>query len=406
VVLVPWVGVPAFLLFGSRKLPGAYDLKKPLALRSQATPVNVDAAAADRLIQSYALPAAVGGNRVVLGRDGTDIYAMLLDVIGSAEHRVHLATFILHPDPVGKAVIDALARRADAGLEVRLLLDGIGSFTTRAPVLAPLVEAPRRLLRWNLRNHRKVAIADDWRIVSGGANIAVEYMGPTPNPARWHDLSFLMEGPAVGDYAEIFRADWEFATGEKLPPVDRTARPPAGEVVAQIVPSGPDVPDDPLYAVIVAATFAARRRLWIVSPYFIPPDALCDALAIAAHRGVDVRILVPDPSNHPLADLARGQALRDLQAAGCTIVRFVGGMVHAKIIVVDDDLAMVGSLNVDPRSMFLNFEVVSVLYGPAAVGAVADWVEALDAGTVIGMPPVGRWRDTMEGVARMLAPLL
>jgi cardiolipin synthase len=417
ILAVPWIGVPAYLVFGNRKLRSPEDLKTPLRLRRANVALAPPAASADALVQSYGLPAAVPGNRVNLCHDGTDIYRELIALIAGARDRIHLATFILHPDPVGKAVIAALAKRASEGLEVRLLLDGIGSFTTRSAVLEPLVEAggkvgwflpltPRRILRWNLRNHRKAAIADDSKVVAGGANIAIEYLGPTPYPKRWRDLSFLMEGPAVLEYADMFRADWEFATGERLAPASRDAIPPVGPTIAQVVPSGPDVPGDALYAMLVAAIFSARKRVWIVSPYFLPPAAFADALSIAAHRGIDVRILVPDPSNHRLADLARGPVLRDLQAQGCTIVRFVDGMVHAKIVVIDDETAVVGSVNVDPRSFFLNFEAVTVFYGPEQVAAVTGWIAGLEAGTVQGMPPVGRWRDIAEGVARMLDPLL
>jgi cardiolipin synthase len=259
--------------------------------------------------------------------------------------------------------------------------------------------------RNNMRNHRKMLIADDQRAVAGGANVAVEYMGPKPDPKRWRDLSFLLEGPAVRDYAAIFAADWRFVTGERIDPASGPT-PAPGEAVVQIAPSGPDVPGDPVYAAIVSAAFAARRRLWIVTPYFIPPEGLAGALALAAHRGVDVRVYVPDPSNHFIADLARAQPLRDAAAAGVSVIRFIGGMVHAKIVVVDDALAMVGSVNIDPRSLFLNFEANAIVYGADPVGAVANWIETLGDATQKGVPAVSNFRDTLEGVARMFDPLL
>ena len=299
---------------------------------------------------------------------------------------------------------------------MRLLLDGVGSFHTSRRSLDPLIRAggevafflPVRLVhftRTNMRNHRKMLIADDQRAVAGGANVAVEYMGPTPESKRWRDLSFLLEGPAVRDYATIFAADWRFVTGKRIDAASGPA-PARGEAVVQIAPSGPDVPGDPVYAAIVSATFAARRRLWIVTPYFIPPEGLAEALALAAHRGVDVRVYVPDPSNHFIADLARGQPLRDAAAAGVSVIRFIGGMVHAKIVVVDDALAMVGSVNIDPRSLFLNFEANAIVYGADQVGAVANWIESLRDTTQNGVPAVSTFRDTLEGAARILDPLL
>jgi cardiolipin synthase A/B len=397
ILLIPWLGIPAYLVFGGRKLSVALMLKPPLGSAQSAAALPPGQAGADQLLQSYGLPRAQSGNRFSLCV-GVDIYNRFIETIESAEKRIHMASFILHLDPVGLAVIEAPSSSKRTGVEVRLLLDGVGSFHTSRRSLDPLIRAggevafflPVRLAhftRTNMRNHRKMLIADDQRAVAGGANVVVEYMGPTPDSKRWRDLSFLLEGPAVRDYAAIFAADWRFVTGERIDPASEPA-PTAGEAVVQIAPSGPDVPGDPVYAAIVSAAFAARRRLWIVTPYFIPPDGLAGALALAAHRGVDVRVYVPDPSNHFIADLARGHPLRDAAAAGVSVIRFIGGMVHAKIVVVDDALAMVGSVNIDPRSLFLNFEANAIVYGADQVGAVARWIETLRDTTQKGVPAV------------------
>ncbi|ACK52078.1 phospholipase D/Transphosphatidylase [Methylocella silvestris BL2] len=416
VLLIPWVGIPAYLLFGGRKLGAALMLKPPLATAAPAVRLPPGEAGANLLLQSYGLPPARGGNKFALCADGVEIYRNFIEVIESANRRVHMASFILHTDRVGTAVIEALAQRARCGVEVKLLLDGFGSFSTSKRALDPLLRAGgeavfflpvglKTFTRTNLRNHRKMLIADDSRAIAGGANVATAYMGPEPDPKRWRDLSFLIEGPAVRDYASIFAADWRFVTGRAVDPPPHPAAA-AGEAVVQIAASGPDVPGDPVYAAIVSAAFSARWRLWIVTPYFIPPDGLAGALALAAHRGVDVRIYVPDPSNHFIADLARGQPLRDAAAAGVSVIRFVGGMVHAKILVVDDGLAMVGSVNIDPRSLFLNFEANAVVYGRAEVLAVATWIEMLGDETRKGVAPVSAFRDAIEGFARTLDPLL
>jgi cardiolipin synthase len=416
IVLAPWLGVPAYLAFGNRKLDAALMLKRPLGSERIDGYEPLGAAGAGGLLQSYGLPPAVPGNLFSLCADGVEIYRRFMEVIDGAQTRIHMASFILHPDPVGLAIVEALARRAGEGVEVRLMLDGVGSFHTSRRALDPLVRAggevafflPVRLVhftRTNLRNHRKMLIADDRRVVAGGANVAIEYMGPAPDPLRWLDLSFLLEGPAARQYAGLFAADWKFVTGKaiSLLPGKET---PAGDAIVQIAPSGPDVSGDPVYAAIVSGIFSARRRLWIVTPYFIPPTALSEALVLAAHRGVDVRVYVPDPSNHALADLARGQPLRDAAGAGVRVLRFIGGMVHAKIVVIDDEVAMVGSVNIDPRSLFLNFEANALVYGPEHVGAVVAWIEGLKDKTEEGVRPVSNIRDTLEGVARILDPLL
>ncbi len=415
ILLIPWLGIPAYLVLGGRKLDGALMLKPELGSGRPAT-LTAGEAGADRLLQSYGLPPAKPGNSVSLCADGTEIYQRFIEVIEGAERRIHMASFILSPDPVGRAIVEALAQRARHGLEVKLLLDGFGSFHTSKRALDPLIRAGgeaafflpvtvRHFTRTNMRNHRKMLIADDRRAVAGGANVAREYMGPEPDPRRWRDLSFLLEGPAVRDYAAIFAADWAFVTGQRIEALPGAAHA-AGDAVVQVAPSGPDVPGDPVYAAIVSGAFAAVRRLWIVTPYFIPPEGLAEALALAAHRGVDVRVYVPDPSNHFVADLARGQPLRDAAAAGVSVIRFIGGMVHAKIVLVDDALAMVGSVNIDPRSLFLNFEANAIVYGAAQTSAVARWIETLQDATQKGVTPVSALRDTIEGVARMLDPLL
>ena len=174
----------------------------------------------------------------------------------------------------------------------------------------------------------------------------------------------------------------------------------------QVVPSGPDVIDDELFAGILSFLFSAKHRLWIVSPYFLPNDMLAEALQIALQRGVDVRIVVPETSDQRLVDLARGQFLRDLCALNCNVLLYTSGMVHAKAMLIDDVAAAVGSANFDSRSMFLNFEVSSVIHSPAEVRAVEAWIEKLMTKTHPMDAKVGRRRDTIEGIARLIAPML
>jgi len=174
----------------------------------------------------------------------------------------------------------------------------------------------------------------------------------------------------------------------------------------QVVPSGPDVSSDDLFAGILSFIFSARHRLWIVSPYFLPNEILAEALQIAVRRGVDVRVVVPEKSDQALVDLARGQFLRDLCALNCKVLLYTPGMVHAKALLVDEIAAAVGSANFDSRSMFLNFEVSSVIHSPADVRAVEAWIEKLMTQTRAMDAKVGTRRDTVEGIARLVAPML
>ena len=216
--------------------------------------------------------------------------------------------------------------------------------------------------RTNLRNHRKAVIADGSRVWAGGANIAAEYIGPTHDPLRWRDLSFLLEGPATRHYRNIFLSDWQFATRQNPLPSDEAdfkAPEIIGHAAVQVVPSGPDVNRDPLYSAMISAVFQARKYIRIVTPYFVPDETLVQALHMAVHRGVKLQILVPGKSNHWLADMARGPYLRDLQAAGGSILLYPYGMLHGKAMLVDDTLAVIGSANFDMRSLFLNYRITS-----------------------------------------------
>ena len=421
IVLLPYVGVPLYLMLGGRKMRQIAQSKPEILLPKGATLPLKEASTVDRLLRSYQIPGATNGNRVSLCRTGEESYAALVDLIDQATRSLSLTTFILGKGAVGQDIIDRLARRAAEGINVRVLLDGVGSLRTTRRFLAPLIQAGGQVAffmplihrpfrgRTNLRNHRKIVIADEQRVMAGGVNIAAEYIGPTPTPGRWQDLAFVMEGPAVIQYMTIFRSDWQFATREDLPINPDHAKPITDnddEAVVQIVPSGPDVEGDPLYAALLSAVFSAKRRLWIITPYFVPNDALSHALAIAAHRGVDVRVLVPKVSNHRIADLARGTYLRELQAAGGTVMLYTPGMVHAKVLIMDEELSVIGSANMDYRSLFLNYEAAMIVYSKPVIEATASWFSELAADVRIGIGEVGTVRDVFEGVVRIAAPLL
>jgi cardiolipin synthase A/B len=419
-VLLPYVGVPLYLVFGGRKMRRLAITKLPLNLPRDEPEPPPDAARVQRILATYDLPAVTTGNRVDLCRTGEESYQALVTLIEEARESLYVTMFILKTDAVGADIRDRLTRRAAEGIDVRLLLDDWGSLRTRRRFLRSFTDAGGQVAyfmpllhrpfaaRTNLRNHRKVVIADGELVLSGGINIGEEYLGPTPKRGRWADLAFVLEGPATRFYCDVFRSDWTFAKGstardsasDNLP----IARP--SEAVAQVVPSGPDVQGDALYEVVLSVAFAAEERLWIVTPYFVPDDALLQALSLAARRGVDVRIIMPEKSNHRITDWARGGYLREIQEAGGEILLYTAGMLHAKVLVMDEHLAMVGSANMDMRSLFLNYEVGMLMYSHAEVEATAQWVQNVSASARRGVPAVGVLRDFGESVVRMVAPLL
>jgi len=421
IVLLPYLGVPLYLLFGGRKMLRAAGAKVAIRFPETDPDTTETIAPIDALLRTYGIPGATSKNRLALCPTGEDAYSNLVKLIDQAEETIYITTFILASDEVGKAVIRRLARKAEQGIVVKVLVDGVGAFWGRKRAFVPLIRAGGQVkyfmpvlhlttrVHANLRNHRKMVIVDQKRVMAGGTNIAKEYIGPRFDPKRWHDLAFTLEGPAVRHYSEIFRSDWEFASGESIQTGQEVESPgfnQDGNATAQVVPSGPDVPGDPLYDAILSIIFAAKRRLWIVTPYFVPDESLSQAMSVAAHRGVDLKILVPEKSNHRLADLARGTYLRDIQGAGGKILLFTKGMVHAKVLLMDDELAMIGSANLDMRSLFLNYEAALLAYDPSSIGDVEEWIMNLAEGTRMGVRHVGSLRDLGEGVVRMVAPLL
>ena len=248
-------------------------------------------------------------------------------------------------------------------------------------------------------------IADDARVFSGGMNIGAHYLGPTARADGWTDLAYLLEGRAVQSFGDVFRSDWEVASGETLEPAPSVAADTGGGATVQLVPSGPDITEDPLHDGLIRALHLAEARIWLVTPYFVPTEALGAALTTAARRGVDVRILVPERSNQRLADFARGAYLRDLHEAGGHVLYYQPGMIHAKAGIIDG-MGLVGTANFDVRSMLLNFEVTLFVYDAATVAKLHDWFAHLSEHCAMEKPPTGMIRKVAEGVFRLGAPIL
>ncbi|WP_221031790.1 cardiolipin synthase [Actomonas aquatica] len=429
IVLIPYVGVPLYLLIGGRKI-------QQLVARKQRVSPRLDGAPAARESTQH-LPVAramvangasepVSGNRVRLLTNGEQAFADLLQLIAEAKHTINITTFILGREETGQAIIDALARRARDGIKVRLLLDGLGSFVASRRFCDPLRKAGGQVVTFmpvaplstrhsaNLRNHRKIAVFDDCRAVVGGHNLARDYMGPQPWGKRFTDFGCIIEGPAVGLINEVFFADWSHASGEDLEALrssESVSCPaPAGDGELQVIASGPDVEGDPLYEGIVSLVQEAEHSVWIITPYFIPDEVLQRSLLVKARAGKDVTLIVPERSNHRITDYARRQYLRELHQAGARILLYTPGMLHAKAMVVDDCMGLFGSANFDLRSLFVNFEIGVGVYSEEDVRAIRSW-----AGDLVrhcrewtpGQPrPYRVLSNIAEELSRLLAPLL
>ncbi len=411
--LFPYVGIPLFLLFGMRKFPR--PVRKPRLQKANGAATEAPQWATG-LLAAMDMPSACGNREIVFHEDGAASKAALLALIEGAAQRIDLCSFILAPDEVGQELVAALGRAAARGVKVRVLLDTVGGLQKSRRHI-PQLRAAGITVRWfmpllhnplkgrsNLRNHRKMVIADGVRLWSGGRNLAVEYFVDRPGCPAWVDLSFEVRGPLAGQALALFERDWKMPGGmgqNRI--VVEEAPPPAHNGRAQLVPSGPDLADDTLYDLLLTSAYQAKRRIVAVTPYFVPDEALLLAWGMACRRGVDFTLLLPQRSNHRLADLAREQALRELAHAGARVMLYPG-MIHAKAVIVDEELALCGSANLDGRSLFLNFELMTAFYGSAEIDWLMTWVARHTARAKRHRPRAPSWRrDLVEGLARTVA---
>jgi cardiolipin synthase len=426
VAFMPFVAIPLFLIFGSRKFPEKAkgpedDADRRAAIGERGTEKPTIA----RVLGPCGVAPPRDGNSFELLVTGETAYARLLELIAGSEKTIDLTMFILGHDATGHAVVDALAQRAAKGVSVRVILDAVGSSRSRGYASAalgkvgaevrsfmPFRHSPIRG-RTNLRSHRKLAVFDGQHVFGGGMNLANEYMGPTlaappeSGEPRWRDVAAVTSGPVAADAEAMFESDWTYCGGSprKTPSTGPSTRTPRGDAIVQIVPSGPELLTDTVYDLFLTGIFGAQERVALVTPYYVPDDLLQHALVLSARRGVRTEVVIPTFSNHKIADVARRSLLRELIAAGVHVRYYPRGMVHAKAMVIDDTFAYVGSPNFDMRSLFLNYENALCVYSPAAIGAIRAFIDGLMAECDATGPDVREHR-IREQLARFLAPEL
>jgi cardiolipin synthase A/B len=430
IVLVPWIGVPLYLLLGGRKLRRLAERKTrllPKLPHGTTSPFPVIETATTQTIISAGGTPPVAGNAMRLLTSGEDAYAALEHYIRTAQSNIHITAFILGRDDTGRRLVKLLAERACEGVKVRLLLDSVGSMFSSGLYVNPIRKAGGKVGRFmpvlpftsrgsaNLRNHRKIAVFDHCTAIVGGHNLAREYMGPTHLARRWQDFGAVIDGPAAALLNEVFIADWCFATRDSADALHAEiphacVEQSRGSTALQVVASGPDVPGDPLYEGIVSMIQEAAESIWIVTPYFIPDDVLLRSLIVKARSGKDVTLVTPRSSNHPVADFARRHYLREMERAGANVLLYGPGMLHSKAMIVDDKVALLGSPNFDLRSLFVNFEIGVLVHSPREVAAMKRWAVELAQRCHPPKPePRRKTRfvgNVLEDLSRLLAPLL
>lgn len=387
---------------------------------------------------------------------GAATFDAILQGVRTARGHVHLQYYIFEPDHTGHALLAALTERARAGVQVRLLIDALGSkrLLTRhyAQLLAAggmveLFHAPRfgRRLRpvINWRTHRKMVIIDGHIAFTGGVNITDEE-DERRCPHAYHDMHLRLSGPVVGWLQTVFLEDWAYARHcrGQCPPADEAAqrltqsqasaannthlpsrprtsqrRPwpdaffpslPPGEHFVQILTGGPDNPTQPIHRAFVSAIEAARQRLWLTTPYFVPTSAALLALSSAALRGVDVRVLVPERSDSALVTAAARSYFDELMGRGVKIYEYRSRMLHSKTLVVDTAIGIIGTANFDMRSFKLNYEVCAVVYDQDFAQQLAAQFESdlQHAQAVPRHRPQPFLQRLGDSAARLFSPLL
>ncbi|RDJ00535.1 cardiolipin synthase [Dyella solisilvae] len=373
-VLLPYVTLVPYLYLGRSRFHGYVDLHRLRREQMQTlanTQLSAGPAAPGACARYGEIAHMLGaqfheGQQLRLLVNGEATFNAILRVIGEARHCVLVQFFIIHDDLLGRRLQQVLLERVRAGVEVCVLYDGIGSHALPHQFVQTLQDAgvhihpfatQRRSNRFqlNFRNHRKIVVVDGTRGFVGGLNVGDEYLGMKPPLSPWRDTHLEIEGPAVADLQRSFAEDWHWVTGA-LPPL-RPARPGPGSAHTLIVATGPADRQETCSLFFVAAIHAARRRLWITTPYFVPDQAVMSALRLAVFRGVDVRVLIPSRPDHHAVFLASGLYAHDAVRAGIRVFRYQPGFVHEKVLLVDDDTASVGSMNLDNRSFRLNFEI-------------------------------------------------
>ncbi|MCP3978264.1 MAG: cardiolipin synthase [bacterium] len=385
-VVFPVLGPTLYFVFGINRV---FTRAKALH-RNSASPTAEDAshgpaASRDFLPTEFATLARisdavsrwplVAGNHVDVLHNGEQAYPPMLQAIDEAQQSVYLITYIFETNETGRKFVDALTRAKDRGVDVRVIVDGVGE-NYSWPRVSRLLQArnvrvarfiPPRLippsLHVNLRTHRKLLVVDGRTAFTGGMNIGDRHLAArVVNPDRVVDVHFRCSGPVVRQLQHVFFEDWAFVTGEQELPPNSTPVPEDGTALCRTIVDGPNEDLDRLTRIIEGALSAARRSIRIMTPYFIPPRGLIGALQAAALRGVDVRIVLPGKSNLPYVDWASRNMLWELLEHGVRIYYQPPPFVHSKLLIVDDHYVEIGSANIDPRSLRLNFELIVEIY--------------------------------------------
>jgi cardiolipin synthase A/B len=446
-LFLPYIGALVYMFFGPRRLrrkrlrySQARKMIGQAAARMEKAgiPDNINEDIRLRYRQLAGLATRLGqapplrASAVTIYTSGDECYSAIEKAIAAAAHHIHVEYYIWDPGGTADLIRDALTERARAGIAVKVIVDDVGSGKANEQYFAPLIAAggevawfnPIRISRFkptllNFRTHRKIVVIDGRIAFTGGMNISNNHSIGFSRAKAWRDTHMRIDGAPAGALQRIFLEDWQFANGQckVLPeyfagmsePENGSSSQTENGPSVQIIASGPDDPSYAIQTFLFAAIATARHSLSITTPYFVPNEPLLEALKSAALRGLEVRLLVPKVGDSKIVSAAARSYFDELAAAGVLIFEYGPPMLHAKTMVIDNTVAIVGTANLDNRSFRLNFEVMAVVYDLLVAEQLGGIFEA-----DLGKSKRYRARTNREsfkarflfGLARLFSPIL
>jgi cardiolipin synthase len=434
-ITFPWLAIPLYWVLGRNRFYGYAEAMRSVFAQQHERIHHVyrelldyrvtlpdSLATLQRLSERLSIEPFTSGNAVQLLINGQQTYEAMLQAIAAATDYILLQSYIINDDETGNEFKAALLARASQGVRVYVLYDEIGSKKLTRSYLRSLrqhgvqvnafhtTKGRGNRFQLNFRNHRKILVVDGRIAFIGGLNIGDEYLGKDPHLSPWRDTHMQLQGPSVQCLQGSFLQDWYWATGAVLDVTWQVKPDQSTNATALIFPTGPadSLPACNLF--FIHAIDQAQTRLWIASPYFVPDESTLNALKLAAMRGVDVRIILPNRPDHLFVYFCSFSYYAEMQAVGIQLYRHIDGFMHQKVILIDHEIAGVGTVNLDNRSFFLNFEVMGFITDRHFIDQVeAMLLNDLAASRLVDLAEYSRKSigfKLLVRVSRLLAPVL
>jgi cardiolipin synthase len=433
-VSMPFLAVPAYLVFGRNKFEGMVEIYEDRKDEIDATfdeferhqepwivPANTSYEEAEA-IRNLVATRVTRGNRAELLINGEATFDSILEGVAKAQDYVLFQFYMFHDDGLGRRVQQALTERAKAGVRVYVLYDEIGSSGLPARYVNELraagaevssfkpTQGSRNRFQLNFRDHRKMVVVDGVTGWVGGHNVGDEYLGLDPKLSPFRDTHVRLEGPVVTQLQAVILADWYWATRELLALTWKPTAAEGSDQHAMILPFSPSNHMEVAGLFFVSALNAAKERIWLSAPYFVPDEAVMKALALAALRGVDVRIITTGKPDSWMVYLAAFHFIDKLKGLGIKFYSYEPGFLHEKVMLIDDSIATVGTPNFDNRSFRLNFEVTALIADEAFAREMEEMLERDFAHAVLMdedvMSKRSIWWRLGVSLSRLAAPVL